>query len=256
MSGQDQMKIRVIPTILTDGLTVVKGEGFDNWRTVGTTVATARLYARRNVDELLFLDVKARFRGTTIDLNLIDEFASCLDIPFTVGGGINSLGEATECFRRGAEKVVLGTSAVLKPNLITEIASAFGSQAVVVSIDLNDDSGMRISTHSGSKTVELPALTFARECERLGAGELLLQSVTRDGRMKGFDLGSIEMISRHVSIPVVASSGAGNPDDFLKAIESGASAVAAGAIFQFTENTPSSIRAMLFQKGIQVRELG
>jgi cyclase len=256
LNGRAQMKIRVIPTVLTDGLTVVKGEKFDNWRTVGSTVATARLFARRNVDELMFLDVTARSRGTTIDLDLIDEFSTCLDIPFTVGGGINTLKEATECFRRGAEKIVLGTSAIVNSNLITEIADVFGTQAVVVSLDLTDDSRMKLSTNSATKSVEMSARSFARKCEILGAGELLLQSVTRDGLMKGFDLTAIKEITSEVSLPVVASSGAGSPEDFLKAIESGASAVAAGALFQFTENTPNSIRKALALEGIKVRELG
>jgi len=116
------MKVRVIPSILTDGITVVKGEKFNNWRTVGSAEATARLYASRDVDELMFLDVTARSRNTLIDRDLLKHFTNVLNIPFSVGGGINSLEEAKSCFRNGAEKIVLGTAAILNPRFITEIA--------------------------------------------------------------------------------------------------------------------------------------
>ena len=132
-----EMKIRIIPTILTDGLTVVKGEKFDNWRTVGSAEATARLYASRDVDELLFLDVNARSRNSMIDKTLLTHFSNVLDVPFSVGGGINTLENAKFCFRFGAEKVVLGTAAIKNPKLITEIADVFGNQAVAVAAPIN-----------------------------------------------------------------------------------------------------------------------
>ena len=149
------MKIRVIPTILTDGLTVVKGQKFDNWRTVGSAEATARLYASRDVDELLFLDVTARSRNSLIDKNLLTHFSNVLDVPFTVGGGISTLEDAKMCFRHGAEKVVLGTSALLYPELITEIADIFGSQAVIVSVDFEQDASSQIVGNSGKIVSDL-----------------------------------------------------------------------------------------------------
>lgn len=249
------MKTRIIPTILTDGLTVVKGEKFNNWRTVGSAEATARLYANRNVDELLFLDVTARIRNTIIDINLLAHFSEVLDIPFSVGGGISTLKDAQFCFRNGAEKVVLGTEAVNNPNLITQISDTFGNQAVVVSIDLDSDTKGFFS-ESGKKLNSRNAIEFALQCQELGAGEILLQSVAKDGLLNGFDTNSIKSISDEVSIPLIASSGAGRPEDFLKAIEAGASAVAAGAIFQFTEHTPTTIRNYLKANGISVREIG
>jgi cyclase len=162
------MKIRVIPTILTDGQTVVKGENFNNWRTVGTAEAIARLYAKRDVDELLFLDVKARSRNSIVDKNLLLHFSNVLDIPFSVGGGINTLEHAKVCFRNGAEKVVLGTSAILNPSLISEIADIFGNQAVIVAVDFVEDKDNRIAINSGNKNKEVPIFEFITSLERLG----------------------------------------------------------------------------------------
>ena len=247
------MKIRVIPTVLTDGQTVVKGEKFNNWRTVGTAEATARLYAKRDVDELLFLDVKARSRNTIIDKDLLLHFSNVLDIPFSVGGGINTLEQAKVCFRNGAEKVVLGTSAILNPSLITEIADIFGNQAVIVVVDFVEDDVNRIAVNSGNCNKEIQIFEFINSLERLGAGEILLQSVSRDGTRTGMDLNRIALVSKMTNLPVIASSGAGKLEDFYEAVENGASAVAAGAIFQFSEITPKMIGTYLSSKGINVR---
>ena len=249
------MKIRVIPTILTDGLTVVKGENFNNWRTVGSAEATARLFANRNVDELMYLDVNARKRNSMIDLELVKVFANLLDIPFSVGGGINTLQDATNYFRNGAEKIVLGTSALERPQVISEIAGVYGSQAVAVSIDARDKYGGQVFTHSGSVLVNKKAVEVAEMVEEYGAGEILLQSVQSDGCMKGYDLEVLRDVSNRVSIPVIASGGAGSLPNFAEAVAAGASAVAAGAFFQFTQYTPHDVREYLRSSGISVREI-
>ena len=250
------MKIRVIPTILTDGLTVVKGEKFDNWRTVGSAEATARLYASRDVDELLFLDVTARSRGTIIDKNLLTHFSNVLDVPFTVGGGISTIDDAKLCFRFGAEKVVLGTSAIMNPRLITEIAETFGSQAVIVSVDFEQDTSNQIFGDSGKSDSNLNGLEFIETLESLGAGEILLQSIQRDGTLSGMDFKRIELVSALTKLPVIASGGAASLNDFQKAVLSGASAVAAGALFQFTSVTPKEVRRYLAEQGVRTRITG
>ena len=247
------MKVRVIPTILTDGLTVVKGEKFDNWRTVGSAEATARLYASRDVDELLFLDVNARSRNSMIDKTLLTHFSNVLDIPFSVGGGINTLEDAKFCFRFGAEKVVLGTAAIENPKLITEIADVFGNQAVIVSIDFENDATNRIRIKSGVVAPEIASLEFVESLETLGAGEILLQSVQRDGTLSGMDFTRIAQVSNLTTLPVIASGGAASPNDFHQAVLSGASAIAAGAIFQFTQITPRQVWHHLSKEGIKVR---
>jgi cyclase len=172
-----------------------------------------------------------------------------------VGGGINTLEEAKMCFRHGAEKIVLGTSAIINPQIISQVANTFGSQAVIISVDLFNDSLTHLSYASGSEVVELEVKEFVSQCENLGAGEILLQSVTRDGCMQGFDLLALKEISSSTKLPVIASSGAGKPEDFLLAVQAGASAVAAGALFQFTENTPNLIRGYMESRGIAVRGL-
>jgi len=249
------MKIRIIPTILTDGLTVVKGEKFDNWRTVGSAEATARLYANRDVDELLFLDVTARSRNTIIDKNLLIHFSNVLDIPFTVGGGISTIEDAKLCFRYGAEKIVLGTSAILNPKLITEIADIFGNQAVIVSVDFEEDASNEIRIESGSAETEIRSLEFIENLAALGAGEILLQSVQRDGTLTGMDFNRISQVSSLTSLPVIASGGASSLNDFHQAVQSGASAVAAGAVFQFTQITPKQVRSFLSKQGVQTRDV-
>jgi cyclase len=256
LSSGPAMKIRVIPTILTDGLTVVKGEKFDNWRTVGSAEATARLYASRDVDELLFLDVTARSRNTIIDKNLLTHFSNVLDVPFTVGGGISTLNDAKLCFRHGAEKVVLGTSAILNPTLITEISNTFGNQAVIVSIDFKEDTNNQILINSGKIVSNLKSLEFIQGLENLGAGEVLLQTIQRDGTLSGMDFNRIEMVSSLTRLPVIASGGASSMSDFEQAVLSGASAVAAGALFQFTEVTPKQVRTYLAKQGIGTRVSG
>jgi cyclase len=247
------MKIRVIPTILTDGLTVVKGEKFDNWRTVGSAEATARLYASRDVDELLFLDVTARSRNSIIDRNLLTHFSNVLDIPFSVGGGINTLEDAKFCFRFGAEKVVLGTAAIENPELITQIADVFGNQAIIVAIDFENDVSHGVRIESGTTETKVSSLEFIENLAILGAGEILLQSVQRDGSLTGMDFNRISQVSKLTTLPVIASSGAGSLEDFHEAVKCGASAVAAGAIFQFTQVTPMQVRIFLSEQGVDTR---
>ena len=250
------MKIRIIPTILTDGLTVVKGEKFDNWRTVGSAEATARLYASRDVDELLFLDVNARSRNSMIDRTLLTHFSNLLDVPFSVGGGINTLEDAKFCFRFGAEKVVLGTSAIKNPKLITEIAEVFGNQAVIVAMDFENDVSNGIRIESGTVDPEIKSLEFIQNLAVLGAGEILLQSVERDGTLTGMDFNRISQVSSLTTLPVIASGGASSLNDFHQAVQAGASAVAAGAVFQFTQITPKQVRSFLSKQGVQTRNIG
>lgn len=247
------MKIRVIPTILTDGQTVVKGTQFNNWRTVGVTQAVAQLYASRDVDELMFLDVKASERNRPIPESLISSFTGILNVPFSIGGGISTLETASRYLSSGAEKIVLGRSALVTPKLISSVAKKYGSQAVVVAIDVIDFENQLIATDCGKIRKLKSVQGWAKEIEDLGGGELLLQSVLRDGKMQGMDLNAISKISSCVNLPLIASSGAGSLDDCAQAVRHGASAVAAGAMFQFTEITPKKVRTYLQEQGFSVR---
>ena len=248
------VKFRIIPVILTDGTTVVKGTNFNNWRTVGSAEATSRLFAARDVDELIFLDVGARAKGLSIDLDLVSAFSNQLNIPFAVGGGIDDFGSAAACLRNGAEKIVLGTSAYRNPNLVSQLSETFGAQAVVVTIDILHPESDEFAINSGRETVSSEcALEFAMRIQDLGAGEIILQCISQDGLQEGYDLRSLEDFTSKLKIPVIASSGAGSVRDFERAYRMGASGAAAGAIFQFTQITPKVVREDLRSLGIPVR---
>lgn len=249
------MKIRIIPTVLTDGTTVVKGTNFNNWRTIGSALATAKLFGQREVDELLFLDVNARSRGSIISKELLSDFSQNLNIPFTVGGGISSLKDAEICIRSGAEKIVLGSSAITNPRLITQIANVYGAQAVMVALDFDSIRSKEIKINSGQDYFNVNSYGFVSELESLGAGEILLQSIERDGTMEGPDLERIRQISELTSLPIIASGGISNSEDAISCIKSGASALGIGALFQFTKTTPRDIRSKLHEAGFKVRKV-
>jgi cyclase len=245
-------KVRIIPTLLTDNLTIVKGEEFNNWRSVGSASAAANLFSMRDVDELSLLDVTASKENRCISESLISIFAEVLQVPFSVGGGINTLELARKCLKAGAEKVVIGKSIVQSPKLVNQIANEFGTQAVIAAVDV-------VSFHEGTIRVnekELKQIDLEIMLEELceaGVGEILIQSVSHDGKMKGMNTPLISMASSLCDVPVIASSGAGSISHFAAAIDAGASAVAAGAIFQFTQNTPRSIRQGLIELGYNLR---
>lgn len=247
------MKIRIIPTILTDGFSQVKGSGFDNWRTVGFVRTAVRVHASRDVDELVLLDVKATEEKRTIDPVLVAELSKELRIPLTVGGGIDSVEAFAAVLAAGADKIVIGTAAVENPQIVSELASEFGSQAVVCAVDTVEDSMDFVSTRCGQSKVKRNPVELATQFEELGAGELLVQSVTRDGKMEGMSLDLLDAIIYAVTIPVIGSSGVGSSSDVIAAFSAGCSAVASGAMFQFTENTPNIVKLALRDAGFSTR---
>ena len=245
-------KHRVIPTLLTDGVSLVKGEQFKSWRTVGSVVAAARVFSMRDVDELTLLDVMASREGRVISPAMVKSVAVCMSVPLGVGGGVRSLLDFEATLRAGADKVVVGSAALDDVSFITDAANRFGSQAVVVAVDVSDD-GKSVWSHGGSVPVERDPLELAQQVVDAGAGEILLQSVPRDGLQTGMDIAMIEKMANAVAVPVVASSGAGSYQHVLEAIEAGADAVSAGAMFQFTEQTPRGARNYLAAHGVAVR---
>ncbi len=245
-----------MPTLLTDGVSLVKGEQFRSWRTVGSVVAAARVFSMRDVDELMLLDVRATAEDRCIAPAMVASVAECLNVPLAVGGGVRSLADFEATLRAGADKVVIGTAAIHDLEFISAASRRFGAQAVVVAIDAADDDSSEITMRSGSERTGLDAVDFARAVVAAGAGELLVQTVSQDGVLKGMNLPLIEAVSQAVSVPVVASSGAGDYEHLLQAIEAGADAVAAGAMFQFTERTPRGARDFLSARGVDVRMAG
>ena len=252
--GQE-LKIRIVPIILTNGLNVVKGTHFNNWRTVGNVEAIAKLFANRDVDELIFLDVNARKNGSVINSDLVSKFSNILTVPFGVGGGIKSVDDADLRLSNGAEKVICGTLAFENLKIIERITNKYGSQAVSVTIDIAEPGHSAFKIDSGSRLTENDALEFAINLENLGVGEIILQCVPLDGMRQGMDYVNIKKFSENLGIPLVASSGAGSLNDFVIAAKCGASAVAAGSVFQFTEITPLMVRDHLRECGFEVRNV-
>ena len=250
------LKIRIIPTLLYKNFGLVKGVGFDSWRRTGSALQAIMVYSVRGVDELIFLDISATSEEREPDYALVDELADECFMPLTVGGGIRTVEQVHKLLMVGADKVAINTATVENPELITQVAKRFGAQCVVVSIDYRTEPNgeRRVYTHAGTRATELDPVRLARRAEELGAGEILLTSIERDGTMQGYDLEGIRQVSSMVSIPVIASGGAGNAAHAHKAIEHGhASAIAAASIFHFTEITPREIKEYLAGQGLQVR---
>lgn len=250
------LKVRVIPTLLWKQFGLVKGVGFDSWRRVGPVLPTIKVYNQREVDELILLDIVAHQKNDDPDFESIAEFGQDCFVPLTVGGGIKRIEQVQRLLRAGADKVAVNTEAYARPELIDEIACRHGVQCVVASIDVrNIDSEWLCFSHAGTLATGREVVTWARELEDRGAGEILITSIDRDGSMLGYELALIEAVVSAVKIPVIASGGAGSYQDMVEAvIQGGASAVAAASIFHFTEQTPAGAKAAMANAGISVRE--
>lgn len=251
------LKVRVIPTLLWKDFGLVKGIGFDSWRRVGPVLPAIRVYNTRDVDELILVDITANQKKSDPDYDSVHDFADDCFVPFTVGGGINCIGQIQLLLRAGADKISVNTAAYTYPQLIDEAARRFGAQCVVASIDARRQEGgsHRCFSHSGSVATSRRPDEWAKELEGRGAGEILITSIDRDGTMQGYDLELIERVVLAVDVPVIASGGAGNYEHMRQAIqEAGASAVAAASIFHFTEQTPAEAKKVLAAAGIAVRE--
>ena len=233
---------------------LVNSERFDPSRRVGAAAQAISVYNLREVDELIFLDIAARADDRIPDLGLIDELADYCFVPFTVGGGIRTVEDVRALLRVGADKISVNSGFVERPNLIREIAGAFGRQCVTVSIDVRRTTkGYEVFSHCGTRPTGSEAVALAAQAEEAGAGEILLTSIDRDGTMEGYDIALVASVAGAVSVPVVASGGAGEYVNMAEALEAGASAVAASSIFHFTEKTPLGAKTYLRERGFPVR---
>ena len=215
-----------------------------------------KVYNMRDVDELIFLDITATSDGRHPDFELVGELADDWFMPMTVGGGVQTIDDVRRLLRVGADMVAINTSAVENPELIRQATDRFGSQCVVVSIDARrtDDGNHEVYTRSGTYPTGINPVTLAQKVVEMGAGEILLTSIDRDGTMDGYDVELIRSVSNSVSVPVIASGGAGGYEHMFKALTRGkASAVAAASIFHFTEQTPLGAKYYLAERGIPVR---
>lgn len=249
------LKIRIMPTLLYRGSGLVKGVGFDSWRPVGAVMQAIRVYNLRQVDELVFLDIAATRDGREPDYELIDDIADDCFMPLTVGGGVGSVAHVERLLRVGADKVSVNSAAIEAPSLVTDIARRFGAQCVVASVDARRaGDGWEVVTRSGTAPTGRDAIDWCRELADRGAGEILLTSVERDGLMEGYEIDLYRRVCEVVDVPVIAAGGAGTAAHAIEVLRRApVSAVAAAALFHFTEVTPLEIKAALAAEGFPVR---
>ncbi len=249
---------RIIPCLDVHNGRVVKGINFLNLRDAGDPVEVGKEYDKAGADELVFLDITASSDARAIKLDMVRRVAETVFIPFTVGGGIRSIDDFKVILREGADKIAVNTAAILNPTLISEAADKFGRQCVVVAIDAKkreDGFGWNIYKNGGRVDMGIDAVEWAMQADRLGAGEILLTSMDCDGTKDGYDLELTRTISENVSIPVIASGGAGKKEHFLEAFTEGkADAVLAASLFHYKELEIRDLKDYLSSNGISVRK--
>jgi cyclase len=251
---------RIIPCLDVDNGRVVKGVNFQDLKDAGDPVELAKFYAQNGADELTFLDISASRDNKDTMLEVVKKTADVVFIPLTVGGGIKSVEDVDKLLRAGADKVSINTSAINNPELINQIAQRFGSQVLVISIDARRSnekyapSGFEVTTHGGTKSAGLDALAWTKEAVQRGAGEVLLNSMDKDGTKDGFDLELIKLIRPNISVPLIASGGAGKITDFYPAVEAGADALLAASVFHFKEIEIKDLKTELKRKNVEVRD--
>jgi imidazole glycerol-phosphate synthase subunit HisF len=252
--------IRVIPCLDVDEGRVVKGVHFEGLRDAGDPVELARRYDAEGADEITFLDVSASSGDRETTYDVVHRTAQEVFVPLTVGGGVRSVGDVDRLLRAGADKVGVNTAAIARPELVAEIAERFGSQVLVLSVDARrvvdgppTGSGYEVTTHGGRRGTGIDAVEWACRAVDLGAGEVLLNSMDADGTTDGFDLEMLEAVRREVSVPLIASGGAGMPEHFLEAVQVGADAVLAASVFHFGVLTIGQVKVHLRAAGVEVR---
>lgn len=250
------LSVRIIPCLdVTDGR-VVKGINFKNLQDAGDPVEMAALYGEEGADELTFLDISASASGRETTLDVVRQTAEQVFIPLTVGGGIREVSDVDRLLRSGADKVSINTAALVRPQLISEIADRFGAQVLVLSIDARrarTESGFEVTTHGGRESAGKDALAWIREACELGVGEILLNSMDADGTRAGYDIGMISAVRAVTKVPLIASGGAGALEDFAAALDAGADALLAASVFHFGTHRISDVKRYLAAEGYSVR---
>lgn len=250
------LAVRVIPCLDVDAGRVVKGVNFVDLRDAGDPVEMARIYDLEGADELVFLDITASSGDRETTYDVVRRTAEQVFIPLTVGGGVRSVEDFNRLLRAGADKVGLNTAAIHRPALLSEAADRFGAQCVVLSIDARRAatvSGFEVTTHGGRAGTGIDAVAWAAQATEIGAGEILLNSMDADGTLAGFDLELIAAVRAVVSVPVIASGGAGSAADFAPAVEAGADAVLAASVFHFGRLRIGEVKAALRAAGQPIR---
>jgi len=249
------LKLRIIPTILFNNFKLIKGIGFDSWRTVGSIMQAVKIYNLREVDELIVLDISATNNKKKVDLDLINEIANETFMPLTVGGGIKSIEDVSNLLEAGADKVSINSSTFNNDSFIKEVSRTFGRQCIVCSVDYKIiDKKIVLFSNSGKIRQKIDFFDHIKKIEDLGAGEIILTSIELDGSMKGYDIETLSKASKNIEIPVIASGGAGKLDDFIDvAKKTDVSALAAASIYHFTNITPRDVKLHLNSQNFPVR---
>lgn len=252
--------VRVITCLDVDAGRVVKGVNFANLRDAGDPVELAAQYGRDGADEVTFLDVTASSGGRETMYDVVRRTAEQVFVPLTVGGGVRTTDDVNSLLRAGADKVSVNTAAIARPELLSEIARRFGNQVLVLSVDARrcqgdtvTPSGYEVTTHGGRRGTGIDAVEWARQGADRGAGEILLNSMDADGTTNGFDIAMIKEVRDVVSVPLIASGGAGRPDDFVAAAQAGADAVLAASVFHFGTLSIRHVKEAMRSAGIAVR---
>jgi cyclase len=247
------LKHRIIPCVLLKDWQLVKSIQFGSFRTIGHPTATVRVYNARNVDELIVLDIDASLNNEPINTEIITDMANECFMPLTIGGGIKTIEDVYTVLGAGADKVSINSEAIKRPSFIKEIATIFGSQCVVCSIDIKKvDGTYRVFTKKEG-LLDIDPLTLAKEYEAQGAGEILLTSIDREGTTLGYDSELLKLFANTLHIPIIINGGMGKPEDGVEALQNGADALAAAYIFHFTQYTPSMIKEELKMHHYPVR---
>ena len=254
------VSVRVIPCLDVDAGRVVKGVNFQGLRDAGDPVELAGRYDAEGCDELTFLDVSASSGGRETMVDVVRRTAEQVFVPLTVGGGVRSTDDVDRLLRAGADKVGVNTAAIARPELVAEIADRFGSQVLVLSVDarrvtgdVRTESGSEGTTHGGRRGTGIDAVAWAERAAALGAGEILLNSMDADGTKDGFDLEMLKTVRERVHVPLIASGGAGKPEDFVEAARAGADAVLAASVFHFGQLTVGQVKDAMRAAGLEVR---
>ena len=249
--------VRVIPCLDVDAGRVVKGVNFRDLRDAGDPVEMAAIYDAEGADELVFLDITASSGARETTYDVVRRTAEQVFIPLTVGGGVRAVDDVDRLLRAGADKVAVNTAAIARPDLLGEISERFGSQVLVLSVDARradaTPSGFEVTTHGGRRGTGIDAVEWARQAEQLGVGEILLNSMDADGTKNGYDLEVTRAVRAVVTVPLIASGGAGAAGDFAPVVSAGADAVLAASVFHFGELTIGAVKAALRGAGAPVR---
>ena len=252
--------IRIIPCLDVKDGRVVKGVNFRGLKDAGDPVELASRYDAQGADEITFLDVSASHEGRSTMLDVVSRTAEQVFVPLTVGGGVRSVNDVDQLLRAGADKVGINTAAITRPELLAKVAERFGNQVVVLSVDarrcppgVSTASGYEVTTHGGRTSTGIDAVAWAVQGARLGAGEILLNSMDADGVTGGFDTEMIDAVRQQVQVPLIASGGAGRPEDFVIAVEHGADAVLAASVFHYGAMTIAEAKNALRNAGHPVR---